>query len=125
MFNVGDYVEVDFTECYDVPTRLPAARLEGKVICGGFEHDRIGIQFFEYVGGHGCGGKGKFGHCYWFDAGSVFFDMPENIFIESIRTDVYMKNKRYYYTDNHKEITDKCVLFKIIKELTMKGVEIY
>ena len=51
--------------------------------------------------------------------------MPENIFIESIHADVYMKNKRYYYADNHKEVTDKCVLFKIIKELTTKGVEIY
>lgn len=125
MFQIGDYVEVDFTKFYDIPPGLTTDKLGGEVICGGSEYGRIGIQFFENIGGHSCGGKGKFGHCYWFDAGSVFFDMPENIFIESIRTDVYMKNKRYYYTDNHKEITDKCVLFKIIKELTMKGVEIY
>ena len=81
MFQVGDYVEVDFTECYDVPTRLPAARLEGKVICGGFEHDRIGIQFFEYVGGHGCGGHGTRGYCWWVYGRYIKKTKSKNLFV--------------------------------------------
>jgi len=27
--------------------------------------DGISIEFVDDVGGHGCGGKGKYGHCWW------------------------------------------------------------
>lgn len=124
-FKLGDLVRVAAHKYIIYLNDLCESNNHGKVIDINAANGSLCIEFFESIGGHSCGGKGKFGHCCWFDAGSVFFDMPENIFIESIRADVYMENKRYYYTDNHKEVTDKCVLFKIIKELTMKGVEIY
>lgn len=116
MFQVGDYVEVDFTGCYDVPTKLPAARLEGKVICGGFEHDRICVQFFEYIGGHGCGGHGTHGYCWWVHGCYIKKTKSKNIFIKSLNIEVYMKNKRYYYADTNKEVTDLNSLKKIFSE---------
>lgn len=125
MFNVGDYVEVDFTNCYDVPSGIRTQKLDGVVVCGRSEQGRIGVQFSVEVGGHGCGGCREYGFCWWVDGCYIKKTKSKTIFIKSLNIEVYMQNKRYYYADNHKEITDKCVLFKIIKELTMKGVEIY
>lgn len=116
MFQIGDYVEVDFTKFYDIPPGLTTDKLGGEVICGGSEYGSIGIQFFEYVGGHNCSGKGRHGFCWWVDGCYIKKTKSKNIFIKSLNIEVYMKNKRYYYADTNKEVTDLNSLKKIFSE---------
>lgn len=116
MFQVGDYVEVDFTNYYNIPLGLKTQKLDGIVICGGSEQDRIGIQFFENISGHDCSGRGEYGFCWWIPGYYIKKTKSKNIFIKSLNIEVYMENKRYYYADTNKEVTDLNSLKKIFSE---------
>lgn len=116
MFQVGDYVEVDFTNYYNIPLGLKTQKLDGIVICGGSEQDRIGIQFFENISGHDRSGRGEYGFCWWIPGYYIKKTKSKNIFIKSLNIEVYMENKRYYYADTNKEVTDLNSLKKIFSE---------
>ena len=88
-FKLGDLVRVAAHKYIICPDDLCESNNHGKVIDINPANGSLCIEFFENIGGHSCGGKGKFGHCYWFDAGSVFL-ICQKIFLLSQFVQMYI-----------------------------------